>query len=156
MMGIPRAALGLGLAGVLPFAFGALIAGTGFEAWKGEIDRANGYPFVVPKDGQDILVTYGIVIACFMAGVQWGFAAPSEARRTQGLVLSVIPALFVFFYVPGAAPSAALMNLVAAFLMVLAIDIVFRRWDLVPRWWLPLRFLLTSLVILCLLIGAFA
>ncbi|MBL9058976.1 MAG: DUF3429 domain-containing protein [Mangrovicoccus sp.] len=144
---IPQAALALGLAGVLPFAWGALTAVLPMLA-----DLAAG---VVGArfTGLAVQVAYGTVILAFMSGVLWGFATqaePAEAGRAYGL--STLPALFVFFFAHGSPERAALV-LVAGFLGLLALDLAFVRAGLAPPWWMPLRVLLTALVTLCLVIG---
>ena len=144
--GIPRAPLLLGLAGVLPFAWGA---STLLFPSLGTWGFANiGSRFVGPY----VQLFYGAVILSFMSGVLWGFATKSE--RPSGYVLSVIPALWAFFMTGGSATAASL-NLIVGFLALLLLDWHFWNLKAAPAWWFRLRFLLTSLVILCLLPGAF-
>ena len=45
------------------------------------------------------------------------------------------------------------MVLIAGFLGLLALDFAFSRAGLTPGWWMKLRVLLTSLVVLCLAAG---
>ncbi len=152
-MKIPRSALILGLAGVLPFVFGALIASGIFSAHMGQPDDVNSYPLVIAKDGQDLLLRYGTIILAFMSGVLWGFAtkAPSD-RATLAYSLSVVPALWVFF--TGAqVQTGGLISLALGFVGLLVLDWQFSRWGLTPLWWMQLRILLTSLVMLCLVVG---
>lgn len=143
----PRTALVLGLAGVLPFAWGAatLAIPQLFEigqAWLG--------PRFV---GQYVQVFYGTVILSFMSGVLWGFAAKAEGQlATIGYGLSVLPALWAFFTVGGGADKAAL-SLIAGFIGLLGLDYLFSRYGLTPVWWMQLRQLLTLLVVGCLTLG---
>ena len=68
-MSIPRAPLTLGLAGLIPFYWGALTSvAPGLAVWGTEM---LGPRFVGPY----VQVFYGAVILSFMSGVLWGFAA---------------------------------------------------------------------------------
>lgn len=146
MATIPRVPLWLGLAGLLPF-----LAGAALVALDLEITRS-GYTFVFAGDARAMLEQYGIVIQAFMSGVLWGFATRSE--RALPYVLSVLPALWAFFFATG--PEArALLNLALGFIALLGLDAWFMAQNLAPPWWLSLRLLLTAIVVPCLLIGAF-
>ena len=75
MMGIPRAPLVLGLAGLIPFIWGAL---TGLVPDLAAWASANlGSRFVGPY----IQLFYGTVILSFMSGVLWGFATKAEGPQ---------------------------------------------------------------------------
>lgn len=144
---IPKAALILGLAGVLPFAYGALSlmlpAVAPLGAW------------LLPDLSPALLLrNYGIVILCFMAGVIWGFAVHSPTQQMMGYALaaSTIPALVAFFLGFGPAPQA-LPILIMGFLALLPLDAWAMRAGLAPPWWLRLRGVLSGLVIACLIIG---
>ncbi|MGR3271977.1 DUF3429 domain-containing protein [Thalassococcus profundi] len=148
-MPIPRSALTLGLAGLIPFVWGALtllvpsLADFGLEVL--------GPRFVGPY----VQLSYGTVILAFMSGVLWGFAARAGgARAATGYALSVIPALWAFFMV-GGGPVSAGMNLIFGFLGLLILDAQFARWGLAPDWWMRLRLLLTAVVVACLSVGVF-
>jgi len=52
-------------------------------------------------------------------------------------------------------PTSAGLNLIIGFLALLLIDFSFDRWGLTPGWWMPLRLLLTTIVVLCLAVGVF-
>ena len=147
MTDIPRSALLLGLAGVLPFAWGAL---TTLQPQLGQQAMGLiGSRFIGPY----IQLYYGAIILAFMSGVLWGFAAKAEGQAaTAGYALSVLPALWAFF-MTGGGPVAASINLIAGFLGVLLLDWQFWRQGLAPPWWLNLRILLTTLVVICLLTG---
>ena len=143
-MTIPAPALMLGLAGILPFAWGAATA----------LSPALAAILPVPRlVGQAVLVGYGSVILCFMSGVLWGFVASSgtEQHRWRGYALSVVPALWVFFAVtPGPQGISALL---VGFLVLLASEAQFGLWGLTPPWWMRLRLVLTAGVAVCLAIG---
>lgn len=146
MTQIPRSALLLGLAGVLPFAWGALTLLVPALADWGL--KALGPRFIGPY----VQLSYGMVILAFMSGVLWGFAAKAkDAQATTGYALSVIPALWAFF-MTGGGPTSAAMNLIFGFIGLLILDWQFWRWGLAPAWWMQLRGLLTALVLICLII----
>ena len=145
IFGIPRAPLLLGLAGVLPFVWGALtVMVPALGAWG--IENV-GSRFVGPF----VQLFYGAVILSFMSGVLWGFATKSVGAA--GYILSVIPALWAFFMTGGGATTASL-NLIVGFLALLLLDWHFWNLGATPAWWMRLRVILTSLVVLCLIPGA--
>lgn len=143
---IPRAALTLGLAGLLPFLWGAL--GMIVPAVDDQTTALLGQRF----GASYILISYGTVILCFMSGVLWGFATKTSAFAAY--TLSTMPALWAFFTIGGGATRATVAVLIG-FLLVFACDVQFARWNLTPEWWLKLRALLTAIVCVCLLIGVF-
>jgi hypothetical protein len=149
MSQIPRPALILGLAGLIPFLYGALTVLVPATASIGRL-WGNNY------EGIYILQVYGIVILCFMAGVIWGFAARTEGRQaTFYYALSVVPAIFVFL-TAFSQPRPSLVMLIIGFVALLAIDASAARQGLAPPWWMSLRLLLTTIVVICLGIGVLA
>lgn len=142
MMGIPRAALLLGLAGVIPFAWGALtdvVDPLGDWSWQTLGPRVT---------GRTLLLLYGTIILSFMSGAIWGFATRAEGRHAGVLyALSTLPALWALFL----GFSTAILAL--GFLVLLILDRHAQRAGLAPPWWLRLRLLLTALVVPCLLVG---
>jgi hypothetical protein len=148
MTHVPRSALLLGLAGVLPFVWGVATYLSGPLAQWGVANL--GPRFVGPFAQLD----YGQVILAFMSGVLWGFATRTDgARETAGYALSVLPALWAFF-MTGGGPTAASVNLITGYLGLLLLDWQFWRWGLAPSWWMSLRLLLTALVVACLAVTA--
>ncbi len=145
MTAVPRAPLLLGLAGLLPFIWGAL---TMFSAPLTDATMsAIGPRFVGPY----VLLSYGTVILAFMSGVLWGFATKAEgAVAASGYALSVLPALWAFFFV-GGGPVSAAIYLLAGFIGLLGLDWMFWRQGLAPPWWMTLRVGLTVVVSVCLL-----
>lgn len=145
MRAIPRTALFLGLAGLIPFIWGALtVLWPELNLWG---QMRLGGRFVGPY----IQLFYGAVILSFMSGVLWGFAAKATGRvATAGYVLAVIPALWAFF-MTGGGPVTAGVNLIVGFLALLLLDWHFWRLGLAPHWWMNLRVLLTAIVVLSLL-----
>lgn len=144
MTSIPRAPLILGLAGLIPFVWGAATVVSDDLA---EFALATfGARFVGPY----VQLAYGSIILSFMSGVLWGFATKAKgAQAATGYALSVIPALWAFFMV-GGGPTSAAMNLIFGFAGLLMLDFAFSSWGLTPRWWMALRILLTAIVIACL------
>lgn len=148
-MAMPRAALILGLAGLLPFVWGALTEVSAPLADWGATTL--GPRFVGPYVG----LAYGTVILAFMSGVLWGFATQARGTAaTQGYVLSVVPALWAFFMV-GGGPVSSAINLMAGFAGVLLIDWSFWRQGMAPAWWMTLRSGLTAVALACLSVTAF-
>ncbi len=149
MIDVPRAPLLLGLAGLVPFVWGALTTVSDpLATWAA---ATLGGRFVGPY----IQLSYGAVILSFMSGVLWGFATKTSGpRAATGYALSVIPALWAFF-MTGGGPVGAGMNLMFGFLGLLALDFAFWRWGLAPAWWMNLRVLLTAIVLICLSTGVF-
>ena len=149
MNDIPRSALLLGLAGVLPFLCGVItyLSPAAFAmtmAWVGP-------RFVGPYVG----LAYGTVILAFMSGVLWGFATKADGPlASTGYALSTLPALWAFFMV-GGGPTSAAINLVTGFVALLFLDWFFSQQGLAPAWWMKLRIVLTALVIACLLVPVF-
>jgi hypothetical protein len=144
---IPRTPLILGLAGLLPFLWGALtvlLPDLGLRTAQ----------IVGPRfAGPYVMLFYGAVILSFMSGVLWGFAAQASGpRAATGYALSVIPALWAFF-MTGGGPTAAGISLIFGFAGLLLLDAHFARQGLAPGWWMPLRLLLSAIVIGCLAIG---
>jgi hypothetical protein len=143
---IPRSALLLGLAGLIPFLWSAathLFPAPAVTAAQ-----------VVPPMflGAVVGITYGAVILSFMSGVLWGFATKTEGREAWiAYTLSVIPALWAFFMVTDATETSRIF-LAAGFVGLLLLDGTFQAWGLTPRWWLRLRVMLTVVVLACLAI----
>lgn len=143
---IPRAALLLGLAGLIPFLWSAAThLSPSLSAWAGQVLP----PMYL---GAYVGLTYGTVILAFMSGVLWGFATRAEGSEAAvAYTLSVIPALWVFFMVPDASDTSAIF-LAAGFVGLLLLDAMYTAWGLAPRWWLRLRVMLSVVVLACLAI----
>lgn len=147
MLRIPTAPLTLGLAGLIPFLWGALTYLNLDLALRAT--EILGPRFVGPY----IQLYYGAIILSFMSGVLWGFATKADGgRAATGYVLSVIPALWAFF-MTGGGPVSAGTNLIFGFIGLLALDYAFFSWGLTPPWWMRLRLLLTAVVVSCLAIS---
>ena len=149
MFGIPRAPLLLGLAGLIPFVWGAATyLNEPLGAWGAS---ALGPRFVGPY----VQLFYGSVVLSFMSGVLWGFATKARgAQAATAYALSVIPALWAFV-MTGGGPVSAGTNLIFGFAGLLILDYAFWNWRLAPEWWMRLRVPLSGIVLLCLSVGVF-
>ncbi|SDX58154.1 Protein of unknown function [Ruegeria halocynthiae] len=149
MSGIPRAPFFLGLAGLVPFIWGALTYLNGdLNDWGRQV---LGSQFVGPY----VQLFYGSLILSFMSGVLWGFATKtSGSKATTCYTLSVLPALWAFF-MTGGGPVNAGTNLIYGFTGLLMLDAMFSYWRLTPVWWMRLRILLTAVVLACLAVGIY-
>ena len=147
MTQIPRPALLLGLAGLIPFLWSAATQlSPSLAGWAGQ--------YLSPMFmGTVVGLTYGTVILSFMSGVLWGFATKAEgAQAAIAYGLSVIPALWVFVMVTDASANSTIF-LAAGFVGLLLLDAMYSAWGLAPGWWLRLRVMLTVVVLGCLAIS---
>ena len=80
--------------------------------------------------------------------------ATSGTKAATCYALSVLPALWAFFKT-GGGPTSAGINLMYGFAGLLILDAIFAYWRLTPTWWLRLRILLTSVVLICLAVGVY-
>ena len=148
MSRIPTSALVLGLAGLLPFLWGAVTLVSTDLAEFGV--RTFGPRFIGPH----VQLFYGTIILSFMSGVLWGFAVRADKQHAPLCFgLSVVPALWVFF-MTGRGMASDSINLICGFLAVLLIDLAFSRWGLTPPWWMRLRSFLTAVVVICIGVSA--
>lgn len=145
MTRIPTAPLLLGLAGLLPFLWGVA---TLYSPWVANLTQQTVGPRFL---GPYVQIFYGTIILAFMSGVLWGFATKADGQTAAtGYALSVLPALWAFFFV-GGGPTSAATFLAFGFIGLLALDWTFWRYGLTPKWWMSLRILLTTVVVLTLL-----
>jgi hypothetical protein len=141
---LPTIAMLLGIAGLIPFA----VCGLGALA------------NAPPNDEWALLalVAYGAVILAFLGGVHWGFGldavatAPSDIQRAR-FGLGVLPALvgwvtlliaFLGF------PLGALALLAVGVLLTTIVEARASRRGYVPRGYMGLRFVLSSIVLIIL------
>jgi len=151
----PAAALWPGLAGLLPF-IALAVALTLVEApLRALLERA--------------LIGYGALILAFIGAIHWGLALmATHAARAPHLrgaasagmarfcfLWSVIPALWGWLALwAGFVPALALLGL--GFIAQLAVDYRVSSALALPAWYLALRSVLTSVVLLCLLLASLA
>lgn len=123
---VPRPALLLGFAGLLP-TLGALVA-----VLTGDADVAR-YGFVAGA-------IYGITILSFLGGAWWGIAASRAPARTLGvwLALSVVPSLAGTLVGIFLSPLSLIL-LGVFFLLTLVMDRALDQRNLAPDWWMTLR-----------------
>lgn len=129
---IPKAALALGLAGLLPFFAG------GFAMW------AN-LPLISPADGLKLLVGYGAIILSFLGGIRWGTAiGPYDGGRVSleftASVMGPLAGLAAVFL----PPIPALTLLIAGFLLQALWDVTSVEAGRLPQWFGRLRTILTG------------
>jgi len=139
-MAIPKPALILGAAGLLPFLAAAVEAHLGLVLTPAWAVQAGLY--------------YGVAILSFMGRAQWGLAmahGPSLAR----LGLSVVPALlgWAALLIP---VQAGLLLVSAGFAGALMVDLTAARRGWAPAWYPMLRLPLTAVVVVCLFVTGLA
>jgi hypothetical protein len=133
---LPPMAIALSLAGLIPFVVCSLFAA-----------RPEG-----GNEGLLALVSYGAIILSFIGAVHWGFVLEGEKQPIERgrLSLAVVPALVGW--------SAALLAiwhharlglvlLIAGYIATVIIEGRGRRYDLVPRNYLIMRWALTTVVV---------
>jgi hypothetical protein len=139
---VPAAALWPGLAGLLPFLACAALPLATDPAWHPLLRQA--------------LVAYGAVILAFVGAIHWGNALMAVREPAAGarFAWSVFPALWGWLAL---FPSfiVAIGMLGAGFIVQLAVDWRVARTFGLPAWYLALRSLLTSGVLLALLLASF-
>lgn len=150
---IPTPALVLGLGGLIPFVFAALLV------W-GPATAAQWLPdeLVQGRSASQLatlaLGAYGAVILSFLGGVRWGnlLSDKDSLNRWTPLTLSVAPSLIAW---PALllAPIPQLALLCAGFTLQYALDVSAGQRGEIPPWFLRLRLILTSGALVSLLIG---
>lgn len=144
MRSLPPLAILLGAAGLIPFVLGSLAA------------------LALESDGATrallALSAYGAVILSFLGGVHWGFALQAGAEQTlraqrARFGLGVVPALIgwagllVTFI---GLPKTGLLVLVAGFALTTIAEARGAEAGLVPRGYMALRWVLSLVVVVCL------
>ena len=133
---IPKAALILGLAGVLPFVVFGLLAIT------------LGGGSVTPKLADTLLIGYGAVILSFIAGVRWGLAltVPNESDQALQLTVSTVPSIIAW--------AACFMPFAYGLPLLAFTHAAIAVWDIRamhngrgPVWYAKLRMILASLAV---------
>lgn len=142
---LPPFAIVLGLAGLLPF------IGCSVGALTLSSDGSTRFLLA--------LVAYGATILAFLGGVHWGFALdgsgePTERTQRLRFGLGVVPALIgwaamlVTFI---GLPTTGLLVLTAGFIGTTVIEAQAARRGLVPGGYMWLRWVLSIVVVVCLL-----
>lgn len=107
-----------------------------------------------------LLITYAVVIASFLGGIQWGVAisaietAPTSARNL--LFVSVLPSLlaWIILFIPTS--GAQFLAAATLFATVWAFDALLALQKLIPSWFFRLRCAISAIVIACLFIAYFS
>ena len=147
-MMIPRSALIIGLAALIPFVWGAAtqlvpkLADFGLR-WMGPV-------FL----GPDVSLSYGTIVLAFNAGILWGFATRAARNVAWFYLLSLLPALWAFAFV-GGSPVASALLLAVGFFGLTALNWVFWRHGFAPAWWLRLEVPSAAVAVACLMVPAF-
>ena len=141
--GIPLPARVLGLGGLLPFLFGAVMVWCPVEAMS--------------ELGARLLGAYAAVILSFLGGVRWGRLLGDEARLTRWtpLGLSVLPSLvaWVALLLPDTAMFATLAT---GLLLQYLVDRDAAEGGALPPWYGSLRLTLTAGAVPAVLSGLVA
>lgn len=139
---IPKAALWLGYAGLIPF---VVLASA---LWlMPELDQS---------ETQSALLSYGAIILSFMGAVHWGLAMSSATRlSSRQFGVSVIPALIAWFAV-FTPPVINASILIATFTGLWLYDILMAKTGKVPLWYPRLRTPLTLVVVASLIVAQLA
>lgn len=146
---LPIVAVALGVAGLLPF----LGCTVGILLFPREVP----VPRLVAA-----LIDYGAVILAFLGGVHWGFAlepAPALVEPTRPatdrkrLALGVVPALigWAALLVPlVSSPLVAIALLIVGFAVTTLVEQQAQRAGSIPAGYMALRWVLSAIVVLCL------
>lgn len=149
MTRVPFPAIALGLAGLVPFAYGVAMMFSEPGTWP-----TLGLFASSPEGGVHILERFGAAILGFMGGCLWGFSSARGRMPTFALLgASAIPAFLAFVAIRETAALSCLW-LAFGYVVLQAIDVVFQRAGVAPDYWLSLRLPLTAGVIAALLVGA--
>ncbi len=107
-------------------------------------------PLPYVTDPLHVLIAYAAIILSFMGAIHWGAAMSSSgSKRSQYLVVSVIPALAAWISLLTPA-IAALMILLFGFIALFLYDRAVQRSQAFPAWYIPMRKNLTIVVAFCL------
>jgi hypothetical protein len=138
---LPRAALALGVGGLVPF-----IGLAGLSAVASPMEAAQ---------AESWLVLYAVTIVSFLGGTRWGLASAGmgPGPTFPSLALSVLPPLWAWATVL-IGPPTDLWMLVVGLIAWFGADVLLSRQGGAPVWWLKLRLPLTIVGALSLVIAA--
>ena len=128
----------LGYAGLIPFITFSL--GTWFN-------------LAIIDDAHFIVLTYAAVILSFMGAIHWGVAMSINHKMVNTILgLSVIPALlgWLALLIPMLYGYGLL---IFSFIILYWADKYISDQGMLPGWYLPMRLVLTSIVVLSLLVS---
>ncbi len=148
--GIPALPLWLGVSGLVPF-----VVAAGLSFLRAPIN---------PATAVYALIAYGAVILSFLGGVHWGVAltrgqtggsSSGPSGQIVWYMISVGPSLVAWLALL-LAPVPGLLVLAISFLAMTMVDVHAARVEQVPTWYPRLRVRLSAVVILSLLVTAWA
>ena len=151
MKRLPILAVVLGILGLIPF----LACTVGIIAFPRDVPVPN----LVHA-----IIAYGAVILSFLGAVHWGFALePSPALTAPGqaatdrkrLALGVLPALggwAALLVSLGSSALVAILVLILGFLATTLVEAQAARRGALPGGYMMLRWVLTAVVLLCLIV----
>jgi hypothetical protein len=127
----------LGWSGLLPFVGGALAVVWAPPAWH--------------ETSLRVLIAYGAVIVSFLGGIHWG--SPTSAAHDGARLWGVAPSLLAWPLLLLPSTRFALLGLAASLALCWVVDRArFTAMGLAAL--LPLRTLLSSVAVVCCLVGA--
>lgn len=131
--------LALMLAGVIPFLL--LTVMLQYHWWS-------------QSDALAALFSYAAVILTFLGGVQWGIGVINLNNHTlvfkHLFTLSILPSLAAWLLLLINSPKLQLIGFVVSFITVLAIDTLLTLKNIMPRWFLLLRYVVSTMVVMLL------
>ena len=138
-MYVKRLANILGYAGLIPFIVFSVLSVVDFKS-------------VI--DPHLYLTTYAAIILSFMGAIHWGVAMVSEdTLSARQLGISVIPPLlgWIALLLPTVYGYSLL---IISFSLLCMLDKHYHMQKAFPAWYYPMRVILTSIVVLCLILAA--
>jgi len=137
-MQLERLAKTLGYTGLIPFV--VFSAGT----WM---------TLPLMENAHTVLMAYAAIIVSFMGAIHWGLAmSQSSSHAKLQLGASVVPALLGWLALIIPMLYGYLLLVVSFFALYIA-DRLASDHGLVPSWYLPMRFKLTMVVVVCLVVA---
>jgi hypothetical protein len=136
-----RLAKVLGYSGLVPFIF---------------FSSLNWLDYTFVKDPHYYLMTYAAIILSFMGAIHWGVAMSVESdRKNYQLGISVIPPLLAWLAL--LLPEIyGYSILIISFSLLCLLDKAQNKRGVFPEWYYPMRVILTTVVVLCLIISSLA
>ena len=133
---MPRSALWLGLAGLIPFISG------GIGVW---VSALGDIRFALPL----IMLAFGCLIAAFLGGVRWGAAMQNNVANhlPRQLIIAIMPTLMALIPFMLPLPQAFTL-LIVLFVAQGVLDLTAVQQTRLVDWYAPLRILLTIIAAL--------